>query len=70
MSEFKNYIKQILQPMRPYIEGEDLEAQGVSVWAGDTPEVGGMIAYNPKSATDRWYVAKQFFEENYIEAES
>ena len=49
MSEFKDYIKTVRQPMRPYIAGEDLQAQGVSVWAGDIPEVGGMIAVNPKN---------------------
>lgn len=70
MSEFKNYIKQTLQPMRPYVEGEDLAILGVSVWDGDTPEVGGMIAINPKDPDDQWYVAKAFFEENYKLAEN
>jgi hypothetical protein len=65
---FKNYIKQILQPMRPFEEGEDLSAQGVSVWDGDTPEIGGMVAVNPKDPADKWYAAKKFFEENYQEA--
>jgi len=68
MSDFKNYIKQTLQPMRPYKEGEDLAAQGVSVWDGDTPEIGGMIAINPRDPQDRWYVSKIFFEANYAEA--
>ena len=68
MSEFKNYIKQTLQPMRPYIQGEDLKFQGVSVWAGDVPEVGGMVAINPKDPNDKWYVSKQFFDQNYVEA--
>lgn len=63
---WKDYIKIAKQPMRPYIPGEDLT--GISVWEGDTPEEGGMIAVNPKDPTDMWYVAKQFFEENYIEA--
>jgi len=63
--EWKNYIKQTPQPMRPYIPGEDLKAQGISVWDGDTPEVGGMIARNPKDPKDQWYVAKAFFEHNY-----
>jgi len=64
MSEFKNYIKNTLQPMRLYIPGEDLI--GITVWDGDTPEDGGMIARNPKDLTDKWYVSKKFFEENYI----
>ena len=69
MSEFKNYIKNVVQPMRPYVLGEDLKGEGISVWDGDTPEDGGMIAVNPKDPKDRWYVAKKFFEDNYILAE-
>lgn len=66
MSEFRNYIKNVKQPMRPYIPGEDLVAQGVSVWGGDVPEQGGMVAQNPKNLSDMWYVAKKFFQDNYI----
>ena len=64
--DFKDYIKKTIQPMRPYVLGEDLEAQGISVWDGDDPGAGGMIAVNPKDPADRWYVGKKFFEENYI----
>ena len=67
MTEYKNYRKTAIQPMRPYIVGEDLT--GVSVSAEDTPEVGGMIAVNPKNENDKWYVAKDFFNENYELAE-
>lgn len=69
MAEFKrisgiqNYRKKNLQPMRPYIAGEDLT--GVSVNKEDTPELGGMIAVNPANNEDRWYVAKKFFDDNY-----
>lgn len=62
---FKNYRKINVQPMRPYIPGEDLT--GVSVNKEDTPELGGMIAINAANQEDKWYVAKKFFEENYIE---
>ena len=65
MSELKNYRKKNIQPMRPYILGEDLT--GVSVSKEDTPELGGMIAVNPDNGKDQWYVAKKFFEENYVE---
>lgn len=58
-----NYRKKSLQPMRPYIPGESLS--GISVSIEDTPEEGGMIAYNPKNPNDQWYVAKKFFEDNY-----
>jgi hypothetical protein len=66
--EYKNYIKKALQPMRPYVPGEDLT--GISVWDGDEPEEGGMIAVNPKDPNDKWYVAKKFFRENYVEADN
>lgn len=58
-----NYRKKNLQPMRPYIEGEDLT--GVSINKEDTPELGGMIAINPKNKEDKWYLAKNFFQDNY-----
>ena len=62
----KNYRKKNVQPMRPYVPGEDMT--GISVNKEDTPELGGMIAVNPNNPEDRWYVAKQFFEDNYEEA--
>lgn len=49
--------------MRPYVVDEDMG--GVSVAECDTPELGGMIAVNPDDKSDRWYVAKKFFEDNY-----
>jgi len=52
--------------MRPYVLCEDMT--GISVNKEDTLETGGMIAVNPANGEDRWYVAKQFFEDNYIEA--
>jgi len=63
--QFKNYRKKNVQPMRPYIPGEALT--GVSVSPEDTPEEGGMIAINPNNPNDKWYVAKKFFNDNYIE---
>lgn len=61
----KFYKKKAVQPMRPYVPGEDLT--GVSVSTEDTPELGGMIAINPVNPNDMWYVDKKFFEENYEE---
>ena len=40
MSIFKNYRKKAIQPMRPYIPGEDMI--GISVSSKDTLEEGGM----------------------------
>ena len=65
MNPWRNYIKNTPQPMRPYIPGEDLT--GISVWDGDTPEDGGMIAMNPKNPKDQWYVSKEFFIANYLD---
>ena len=61
------YRKSALQEMRPYIPGEDLS--GISVSPEDTPEEGGMIARNPKNPNDQWYVARQFFLDNYEPAQ-
>ena len=66
MSKWKKYRKVATQEMRPYIPGEDLT--GISVNKEDTPEEGGMIARNDKNHEDQWYVAKKFFESNYVEA--
>jgi len=63
----KLYRKKLLQPMRPYIEGESMDGIGVPI--GETPEVGGMVAVNPENDSDKWYVSKQFFEGNYEETE-
>lgn len=64
MEGYQDYRKKNVQPMRPYVPGEDMS--GISVSKEDTPELGGMIAVNPNNHLDRWYVAKKFFEENYI----
>ncbi len=63
MNEYKNYRKKSVQPMRPYVPGEDLT--GISVSPDDTPEEGGMIAMNPTDPDDKWYVSKDFFLEHY-----
>lgn len=67
--KFKNYIKKSIQPMRPYEPGEDLQAQNITVYGKDIPELGGMVAVNPDNPTDQWYVSKDFFEKNYIPAD-
>lgn len=63
MNEFKPYRKKVVQPIRPYVPGEDLT--GVSISPQDTPEAGGMIAINPDNPQDQWYISKEFFESNY-----
>jgi hypothetical protein len=60
------YRKKGTQGMFPYVSDSDLV--GVSVSAEDTPELGGMIAVNKDNPADKWYVAKNFFEDNYEKA--
>ena len=59
---WKQYRRKGFTAMRPYIPGEDLTA--ISVSATDTPQVGGMIAYNPANPLDQWYVNQAYFEAN------
>ena len=63
----KLYRKKALQPMEPWTPECNME--GVSVAEVDTPEIGGMVAVSPSNPKDRWYVAKDFFNENYELAE-
>lgn len=62
---WKKYRKVAVQEMRPYIPGECMD--GISVNKEDTPEIGGMVARNGNNHDDQWYVAKKFFEDNYVE---
>ncbi|MEL7146027.1 MAG: hypothetical protein AAFO69_06640 [Bacteroidota bacterium] len=66
MSEFKKYRRLGQTEMRPYVKGEDLSK--ISVSDEDDPENDmGMIARNPRNPKDLWYVARQYFEENFEE---
>ena len=64
-NRYKRHLKKTIQLIRPYEEGESLD--DVSVWDGDTPEIGGGIGINPKDESDQWYINKKFMEENYVE---
>lgn len=62
---WKNYRRKGLSQMRPYIAGEDLTGISVSDADNALPTLeGGMIARNPESPTDQWYVNKDYFEKN------
>lgn len=67
MSEFKQYRRKSISEMRPYVEGEKLDAK-VSISEADlkagSPKIGDMIARNPKSHEDQWLVGKAYFEDN------
>ena len=45
----------------------ELCMEGVSVQKEDTPEVGGWIGINPFNTKDRWYISKQWFDDNYMQ---
>ncbi len=63
----KRYRKKGTTPMEPWTPTSDME--GVSIGANDqltgSPMPGDMLAHNPTDPTDRWLVARAFFEENY-----
>ena len=57
------YRKKAIQEMRPYVPGEDLK--GILVSPEETPGLGGMIAVSSTNPLDKWYIPKEFFNENY-----
>ncbi|MFT4522809.1 MAG: hypothetical protein ACI8ZN_001761 [Bacteroidia bacterium] len=67
MSDFQKYRRKGLAEMRSYVEVED--PKGVSISDTDicdgSPKIGDMIARNPSDSTDRWLVAKDYFEANF-----
>ena len=66
MTEWAKYIRSNVAEMRPYVPGESLD--GISVSAcDDPPSDHGMIARNPRNHADQWYVARRYFEENFVE---
>lgn len=60
---FVEYRKRGTQLMRPYIVGEDMS--NVSVTPNVKPTVGGMIAIARDDLSDKWYIAPNFFKNNY-----
>ncbi len=64
MSKFKLYKRTGLSLMRPYILGEDLSDISVSD-EDDPPNDMGMVAQNQNNPKDQWYVARQYFEDNF-----
>jgi len=68
MSEFKKYRRKQIAELRFFQEGEEL-SERISISQADrdngSPNVGDMIARNPKNHDDQWLVAKQYFEDNF-----
>jgi hypothetical protein len=62
--QWTQYRRKGVAEMRPYRPGEDLTGISVSD-VDDPPEPGGMIARNPANHKDQWYVARQYFQDNF-----
>ena len=64
---FWEYRRTNIAEMRPYVSGEDLTK--ISVSDVDSPDEDmGMVARNPKNHDDQWYVARQYFDDNFERA--
>lgn len=66
MVDYKQYKRKGLSEMTPWVSG--LKIDDVSISQADldngSPQSGDMIARNPKDHSDKWLVAKQYFEDN------
>ena len=74
---YKQYRKAAIAELRPVTLEEIekglhfMEEQRISVSPADidggSPKVGDMIARNPCNHDDKWLVAKEYFEQNFVE---
>ena len=66
---YKTYEKTKTTEMRPYIDGEHIDEDYVSINRGDkengSPKAGDMIARDPSNHDDMWLISREFFVENY-----
>jgi hypothetical protein len=64
MSEFKQYKRNGITEMRPYVPGESLERVSISQSDREQgcPKEGDWIARNPGDEGDRWLVNGEFFK--------
>lgn len=63
-TKWRTYQRINYTEMRPYVKGEDLS--DISVSQEDDPKNDmGMIARDPLNHEDKWYVAREYFEENF-----
>ncbi len=67
MSKFKQYRRRQIAELREYVEGETLIRVSISAedLVAGSPQLGDMVARNPKNHKDQWLVAKQYFEDNF-----
>ena len=63
---WKHYRKKQTAEMRPFVLGEDLGTQKITINDQDRPpREGGMIARNPDDHTDQWYISPEKFNQLY-----
>ena len=68
VAEFKQYRRKNIAEMRNYIPGEDMTGISLSEADKELPTLdGGKIARNPTNHNDTWYVAKVWFDDNFVE---
>jgi len=66
MGEWKKYRRTNIAEMRPYVFREDNKY--ISISGVDCPDNDmGMVARNPKNHEDQWYVAREYFKDNFEE---
>jgi hypothetical protein len=69
VSKFKKYRRSQIAELRPFLRFEILH--NVSITKEDSlagsPRVGDMVARNPKNHKDQWLIAKQYFNDNFVE---
>jgi|SaaInl8_150m_RNA_FD_contig_21_1042084_length_827_multi_28_in_0_out_0_1 hypothetical protein len=67
MKKFKRYQRTGYAEARPYEPGEDLSNVSVSDVDNPKTDTGGMVARNPENHNDQWYIAGDYFEQNFSE---
>lgn len=67
--QFQRFQRIQAAELRPYVEGEDLDAQRIAVSPEDraagSPRLGDMIARNPANHRDQWLVGAEYFAANF-----
>lgn len=65
--QFQQYRRKQIAELRPWRPGEDMS--DISVAKVDSisgsPQIGDMIARNPKNHADQWLVAADYFADNF-----
>lgn len=65
---FAQYRRSAIAELRPWEPDDDMTGVSISDEdkAAGSPKQGDMIARNPKNHNDRWLVAEQYFNDNFV----